>query len=163
MTAGTDVVGELFRSTYGAEPAGYWRAPGRVNLIGEHTDYNDGFVLPMAIDRAAWLAFRPRADRRVTVDGLDFGTTADFDPGALPRDPAAHAKAEGAASGDEDAGWAEYARGVAWATLQVIGWHRDDRAAALDAVGAALAKDVRADWTEADVIGLVGEVLDEWE
>ena len=43
---------ELFRRIAGREPDGVWSAPGRVNLIGEHTDYNDGFVLPVAIDRA---------------------------------------------------------------------------------------------------------------
>ena len=48
-------------------PALVVRAPGRVNLIGEHTDYNDGFVLPLAIDRAAWIALRPRSDCRVSV------------------------------------------------------------------------------------------------
>ena len=40
---------DAFRREYGAEPAGLWAAPGRVNLIGEHTDYNDGFVLPFAL------------------------------------------------------------------------------------------------------------------
>ncbi|NNE69875.1 MAG: galactokinase, partial [Rhodothermales bacterium] len=45
---------------YGFEPSHVVRAPGRVNLIGEHTDYNDGFVLPLAIERAVWIAFRPR-------------------------------------------------------------------------------------------------------
>ena len=44
---------------YGAPPAFVVRAPGRVNLIGEHTDYNDGFVMPLAIDRALWIALRP--------------------------------------------------------------------------------------------------------
>jgi len=51
------------------------RAPGRVNLIGEHTDYNDGFVLPMAIDRAIWIALSPRADRQVLAHSLDFDET----------------------------------------------------------------------------------------
>ena len=45
-----------------------------VNLIGEHTDYNDGFVLPMAIDRAVWLALRPRADKTVRLFSLDIPT-----------------------------------------------------------------------------------------
>ena len=54
------------------------RAPGRVNLIGEHTDYNDGFVLPMAIDRAVWIALAPRDDRRVVVYSLDYDETAEF-------------------------------------------------------------------------------------
>jgi galactokinase len=48
------------------------RAPGRVNLIGEHTDYNDGFVLPLAIERAVWVALRPRDDDRILVHSLDF-------------------------------------------------------------------------------------------
>ena len=56
---------EEFARHFGSQPAFVVRAPGRVNLIGEHTDYNDGFVLPMAIDRAIWIALRPRADRRV--------------------------------------------------------------------------------------------------
>ena len=49
-----------FEQCTGQAPAFVVRAPGRVNLIGEHTDYNDGFVLPMAIDRAVWIALRPR-------------------------------------------------------------------------------------------------------
>ena len=49
-----------FQQRFAADPAFIVRAPGRVNLIGEHTDYNDGFVLPMAIDRAVWIALRPR-------------------------------------------------------------------------------------------------------
>ncbi|MCP4423664.1 MAG: galactokinase, partial [Chloroflexi bacterium] len=51
---------EAFTRQFDAPPAHIVRAPGRVNLIGEHTDYNDGFVLPMAIDRALWIALRPR-------------------------------------------------------------------------------------------------------
>jgi galactokinase len=82
-----------------------------VNLIGDHTDYNDGFVLPMAIDRAVWIAFRPRGDRRVLLHSLDFDEDAAFDVGDGAR-------------GDE--GWVEYARGVAWALGEaggpVCGW-----------------------------------------
>ena len=47
-----------FRELYG-EPARVYRAPGRVNLIGEHTDYNDGFVMPVAIDLCVWVAIAP--------------------------------------------------------------------------------------------------------
>ncbi len=52
-------VTQEFTQKFGSPPSAIVRAPGRVNLIGEHTDYNDGFVLPMAIDRAIWIALRP--------------------------------------------------------------------------------------------------------
>jgi galactokinase len=81
------------------------RAPGRVNLIGEHTDYNDGFVLPMAIDRAVWIALRPRPDRQVRLHSLDFDQSITFSLDAL----------------DEREGWVGYAQGVAWA-LQDAGY-----------------------------------------
>ena len=56
-----------FYTIYGAPPQVVVRAPGRVNLIGEHTDYNDGFVLPAAIDRSIGFAGRKRADRKSVV------------------------------------------------------------------------------------------------
>ncbi len=62
-----EVVYQTFEERFGEAPAIVVRAPGRVNLIGEHTDYNDGFVMPLAIDRASWIALRPRPDRRVIV------------------------------------------------------------------------------------------------
>ncbi len=83
------------------------RAPGRVNLIGEHTDYNDGFVLPMAINRAVWLAVRPRDDRQAVVHSLDFEATTSFS-----LDEITH---------DADESWSNYLRGVAWA-LQEQGY-----------------------------------------
>ncbi|NIP74868.1 MAG: galactokinase, partial [Xanthomonadales bacterium] len=60
-------VTEEFTRRFGEPPAFVVRAPGRVNLIGEHTDYNDGFVLPMAIDRATWIALRPAANERISL------------------------------------------------------------------------------------------------
>lgn len=98
-------VSQEFEQRFGTRPSLLVRAPGRVNLIGEHTDYNDGFVLPMAIDRAVWIALRPRDDRQVHVYSLDFDEAADFDLDALKH---------------ENAGWAEYVKGVAWA-LQEAG------------------------------------------
>ena len=76
------------------------RAPGRVNLIGEHTDYNEGFVLPIAIDLAISIAFVPTDDRRVVLSLDDGGQTADFDLDDL-----------GSVSG----GWKDYVAGTAWA------------------------------------------------
>ena len=96
-----------FERRFGAKPALVARAPGRVNLIGDHTDYNDGFVLPMAIDRAVWIALRPRRDGRVELHSLDFGETAGFtldDPSLRAGQARAHGE-----------GWVEYVRGVAWA------------------------------------------------
>jgi galactokinase len=73
-----DALRETFRALYGRD-ARLFRAPGRVNLIGEHTDYNDGFVLPMALDRETVAAAAPRADRRVRVRAVDYKDEAEFD------------------------------------------------------------------------------------
>jgi galactokinase len=72
------------------------RAPGRVNLIGEHTDYNDGFVLPAAIDRFTTVDVRPRADRVVEVDAADLGERDSFSLDAI----------------DRTGSWRDYVRGV---------------------------------------------------
>jgi galactokinase len=93
-------VSSAFRDRFGSPPQALVRAPGRVNLIGEHTDYNDGFVLPMAIDRAIWVALRPRSDSRLRVDALDYGSAVEFELAEIRH---------------TGAGWGEYVKGVAWA------------------------------------------------
>jgi len=103
---------DQFARRFGQSPRWVVRAPGRVNLIGEHTDYNDGFVLPLAIDRAIWIALRPRDDRRVVVHSVDFDQSRDFsldeliDEAGKPRN-----------QGD---GWIEYVKAMAW-SLQDAG------------------------------------------
>jgi len=69
---------ETFREFFGAH-ARVFRAPGRVNLIGEHTDYNDGFVLPAAIDRCVWAAVSPRRDSRLIVRSTNFPGAVEID------------------------------------------------------------------------------------
>lgn len=61
-----------YRQTFGLDPALVVRAPGRINLIGEHTDYNEGFVLPAAIDKAVWFAVAPRSDEVLHFQSIDF-------------------------------------------------------------------------------------------
>jgi galactokinase len=91
-----------FAERFGAGPAPRVAvAPGRVNLIGEHTDYNDGYVLPMAIARAAVVVFRPRADRILRGHAVAFDETRERALDAL------------AAPGGHD--WLSYVAGVAWA------------------------------------------------
>lgn len=68
-----DEVLKAFRAAYMDDPRFLVRAPGRANLIGEHTDYNDGFVMPLAVDRAVWLAVTSRGEHRINVQSLDFG------------------------------------------------------------------------------------------
>ncbi|GAA2146852.1 galactokinase [Kitasatospora kazusensis] len=91
-----------FQSVFGAAPAGVWAAPGRVNLIGEHTDYNDGFVLPVALPHAARATARRRDDGvlRLFSEQGDGGVTelrvADLAPGTVE-------------------GWAAYPAAVVWA------------------------------------------------
>jgi galactokinase len=104
---GTDRVGPVaaaFRERTGRDPEGVWAAPGRVNLIGEHTDYNDGFVLPAAIDRLVLVAAGRRGDGRLRLWSLQAEPPADLElagvgPGKV-------------------GGWAAYPAGVAWALGQ---------------------------------------------
>ena len=60
-----------FAKLYGAPPTDWFRAPGRVDLMGSHTDYNDGFVATMTVDRDTWIAIRPRTDRQVRIATLN--------------------------------------------------------------------------------------------
>jgi galactokinase len=94
-----EIIAAAFRARFGRPPVGLAEAPGRVNLIGEHTDYNEGFVLPVAIDRTVAVAFAPREDGRVRAHSLDFDQQDEFslaDIGRLESDS-----------------WANYLRGVA--------------------------------------------------
>ncbi|WP_330261225.1 galactokinase [Streptomyces sp. NBC_00539] len=95
-----------FRDLYGHRPHGVWAAPGRVNLIGEHTDYNDGFALPFALPQRTEVAAAPRSDGLLRLHSAATGSgvvTLDLvalDPAHRPR-------------GAD--GWAAYPAGVAWA------------------------------------------------
>jgi galactokinase len=99
----------VFESAFGEPPTHFAQAPGRVNLIGEHTDYNDGFVLPCAIDFHTLVAARQRDDRRVRVLSVDYQHALDefsLDDAIVP---------------SADAPWANYVRGVV-KMLQQQGW-----------------------------------------
>ncbi|MFC8332860.1 galactokinase [Streptomyces olivaceus] len=97
-----ETVGERFRELYGAEPEGVWAAPGRVNLIGEHTDYNDGFVMPFALPHTAVAAVSRRDDGILRLHSADIAAgpvelrVADLAPGS-------------------DKAWTAYPSGVVWA------------------------------------------------
>ena len=91
-----------FRECYGTTPEGVWHAPGRANLIGEHTDYNDGFVLPFALAQGVRAAASRRADGVLEVCSRQAGGG----PVRVPLD--------GLAPG-QVTGWAAYPAGVAWA------------------------------------------------
>lgn len=96
-----------FSARFGRPPTVLARAPGRVNLIGEHTDYNDGFVLPMAIERETRIAAAPRSDHRVRLVAVDLAREDSFAlAGVAPTD---------------DEPWSNYVRGVA-AGLQAAGY-----------------------------------------
>ncbi|PKQ27055.1 MAG: galactokinase [Actinobacteria bacterium HGW-Actinobacteria-4] len=92
---------DLYADTYGTPATGLWSAPGRVNLIGEHTDYNNGFVLPFAIDRRTWCAVGERADRSIVVTSTLTGDDAQISLDAL--------------APERLQGWSAYVFGVIWA------------------------------------------------
>ncbi|GAA4314202.1 galactokinase [Streptomyces venetus] len=100
-----EAVAERFTELYGAEPHGVWAAPGRVNLIGEHTDYNDGFVMPFALPHTAVAAVSAREDgvlrlHSADVEGAEGGVTE------LRLDDLAP---------ESDKNWTAYPAGVVWA------------------------------------------------
>ena len=99
----------LFAERFGGEPVGTWSAPGRANLIGEHTDYNDGFVLPFAIQHRTHVALGVRDDGMIRV-------ASTFDDAAVEV-PLAELDALFPARRDEIAEWARYPLGVAWALI----------------------------------------------
>jgi galactokinase len=94
----TSTLRKRFRELYG-ETGRVYRAPGRVNLIGEHTDYNDGFVMPVAVDLCVWLAIAPRVDRKLLIRSMNFPDSVEVDLEAKAPSPRNH--------------WSDYAQGVA--------------------------------------------------
>ena len=109
----------LFARQFGREPAGVWRAPGRVNFIGEHTDYNDGFALPFAIAPGVCVAAAARPDEVLALTSRQHGGRVLEVPLAAlaPGDPG---------------GWAAYPAGVAWA-LRAAGYQVGGASVAIDA------------------------------
>jgi galactokinase len=103
-------VTEIFRKRFGVEAAFVARAPGRVNLLGEHVDYNDGFVLPAAIDRATYVAFSPSDTTMTTLEAADFGESASFCLETL--------SAKNQTDGSPLPEWARYPAGVMWALVE---------------------------------------------
>ncbi|GAB4495842.1 MAG: galactokinase [Anaerolineales bacterium] len=104
------MITQQFEKNFGMLPTVLARAPGRVNLLGEHVDYNDGFVLPAAIDRAVSLAAAPTDGDTVTIHALDLNRQTQFDLHTLSekRD----------LQGNPLPDWARYPAGVAWALQQ---------------------------------------------
>lgn len=102
---GARAAAELFGQAFGGEPDGVWYAPGRVNIIGEHTDYNGGLALPIALPHRAFLALRRRPDRAVRlVSSRDPRAVEVLDLDAIgPK-----------GSPGEVTQWASYIAGVAW-------------------------------------------------
>jgi galactokinase len=102
-----DAAAELFRSTFGSEPTGVWSAPGRVNLIGEHTDYNSGLCLPIALPQRTFAAVRRRDDGLVRVVSAQGDGIVEVE---LDEVRAGHPE-----------GWSAYVAGVPWA-LRAAGY-----------------------------------------
>lgn len=93
------MLAEKFNMLYGSQPEVWGRAPGRVDLMGSHTDYNLGYVMTMTIDQDTWLAARRRGDGKVRLFSLNTDSGDEFSLGDLQREN----------------NWADYVRGVAWA------------------------------------------------
>ena len=131
-----------FKRHFGRPPAFVARAPGRVNLIGEHTDYNDGFVLPIAIDRAVWIALSPTASQQVILHALDLNQSAEFSLKNFQH---------------ENQDWLEYFKGIAWALQQagypLSGW--EGTIASSIPIGAGLSSSAALELAAARAFGAV--------
>ena len=93
------------RETFGAgEGMKVYQAPGRVNLLGEHTDYSGGFCMPAALSFNTLVAASRRQDRRLRVQSLEFGEVREFELDALPS--------------QRDGAWSDYCIGVAWSLMR---------------------------------------------
>ncbi|MGO1853958.1 MAG: galactokinase family protein, partial [Microbacteriaceae bacterium] len=104
-----DAAVALFHDLTGRAPDGVWSAPGRVNLIGEHTDYNDGFVLPFAIPHRTYAAVGARGDDRIRV-----ASTFAEDPVEVVVDDLRTVFPTELGAGPAVPEWAAYPHGVAW-------------------------------------------------
>ncbi|HEY8767138.1 MAG TPA: galactokinase [Dehalococcoidia bacterium] len=102
MTADIAALTQAFVRQFGRPPELVAEAPGRVNLIGDHTDYNAGFVLPAAIDRTVAVALAPRDDEVIRAYSLDYDQCDEFQAGRVRRFAGSR-------------GWRDYLRGVVWA------------------------------------------------
>lgn len=101
---------EQYRQRFSKDPAFVARAPGRVNLLGEHVDYNNGFVLPAAIDRATWVAFSPSDSDQTILLAVDVAEEVSF----APQNLAAKTRADGEPLPE----WAKYVAGTMWSLAQ---------------------------------------------
>jgi len=101
-----DQITKIFQETFGSAPVHIVRAPGRVNLLGEHVDYNDGFVLPAAIDRATYIAFATTEDDSSTIVAVDMDQQTSFSPQTIP--------SKTQVNGSPLPEWAQYPAGVMW-------------------------------------------------
>jgi galactokinase len=141
-----------FSNRYGAEKARIFRAPGRVNLIGEHTDYNDGFVMPCALDFATYVAAAPRADRKIRVASMNFAGAYEFDLD--------HPKP------DVAEGWARYVQGVAL-ILERAGHRVSGADILIDStvpVGAGLSSSAALEVSTGFAFAAISEVsIEKWE
>src|SRR5208282_3923310 len=102
-----ETITTVFGEQFGGEPTAWCRAPGRVDLMGSHTDYNLGHVLTLPIDRDTWMAARPRPNRAVRLYSLNLAASGGFDLDSFSRAPGAS--------------WDNYVRGVA-SVLQAEGF-----------------------------------------
>ena len=145
-----DAVAGHFTDLHGRRPLGVFAAPGRVNLIGEHVDYNGGLCLPMALPHATYAAVGARDDKVVTVTSRQqaesfTGSSAELGPGRTT-------------------GWASYAAGVLWA-LQEAGWDLPGMDVVVDSrvpLGAGLSSSAALECSVAiGVAAVVGADLDD--